>query len=311
VASPDRDNRLDEEQAAPPRGTNVNTGLAAAFGLAATVLFFLLLRLPGLSDTYVFDLCCRRGPVQYATVAFFFWGVAILALKVRLIRIEHQAFDQELLPTDVNTLIRQADALQHIRRIKRLEPDDRSRLLVNRVWRALVRFKLLGSAEKVDDLLRYQGEIDAASMESGYGLLKFIIALVPILGFLGTVLGISKAVAGFSAVVSAAGSVDAVKKALEGVTLGLATAFDTTLLALVMSALLMFGLTLFQRAEEVLLGRIEDYCLDHLLDRLWVPPPHEQFESAMVRALTPLPERLAAEIKRLHDETGPGDEKTA
>jgi len=292
-----------EEEIAPPRGTSVNMGLAALFGLAATVVFFLLLRLPGVSRTYLFDLCCKRGPVQYATLAFFFWGVAILAFKVRMIRTEYRAFEQELLSTDASTLIRQEDALQHIRRIKRLPAGDRRRLLVNRIWRALVRFKLLGSAEKVDDLLRYQGEIDHASMESGYGFLKFIIALVPILGFLGTVLGISQAVAGFSAVVSSAGSIETVKSALERVTLGLATAFDTTLLALIMSALLMFGLTLFQRAEEVLLGRIEDHCLDNLLDRLWVPPAHQQFESAMVRAMVPLPERIAAEVKKLMDGT--------
>ena len=292
-----------EEAIAEPRGTNVNTGLAAVFGLAATVLFFLLLRLPGLSDSYLFDVCCRRGPVQYATVAFVFWGVAILALKVRLIRAEHRAFEHELLPTDASSLIRQQDALQHIRKIKRLPPEERRRLLVNRVWRALVRFKLLGRSEKVDDLLQYQGEIDAASMESGYGFQKFLIAVVPILGFLGTVLGISKAVDEFSSVVSGAGDFDKVKEALQGVTLGLATAFDTTLLALIMSAILMLGLTLFQRAEEVLLGRIEDYCLDNLLDRLWVPPAHEQFESAMVRAMAPLPERLAAEIKKLMDQS--------
>jgi biopolymer transport protein ExbB/TolQ len=312
MARPDADEPLDEgldEEVVLARGTSVNVAVAAAFGVAATILFFLLLQLPGLSGTYFHDLCCRRGPVQYATVAFFFWGVALLVLKVRRIRSEHRAFELGLLPTDSSSLIRQNEALQYIRKIKRLEPQDRRRLLVNRIWRALVRFKLLGSAEKVDDLLQYQGEIDAASVESGYGFLKFLIALIPILGFLGTVLGISTAVAGFSAVVNAAGSVDTVKAALEEVTLGLATAFDTTLLALIMSAILMFGLTLFQRAEEVLLERIEDHCLDNLLDRLWVPPAHEQFERAMVRAMAPLPERLAAEVKKLLAQTGPGDEE--
>lgn len=298
MALPEEADAADEIESIIP-GTSVNLGLAVILGLAATIAFFLLLRLPGLSKGYLFELCCRRGTVQYATVAFFFWGTAILVLKVRLIRAERKAFDQELLPTDPNLLLRQTDAMQHMRRFKRLSPKDRGRLLTNRVWRALVRFKLLGSAEKVDDLLQYQGEIDAASMESSYSFLKFIIALVPILGFLGTVLGISRAVAGFSEVVSSAGSIDAVKKALEQVTLGLATAFDTTLLALVMSAILMFGLTLFQRSEEVLLGRIEDYCLENILDRLWVPPAHEQFEGAMVRATSDLPERIAAELRKV------------
>jgi len=288
-----------QEEVSAPRGTSVNLGLSALIGLSLTVAFFLVLRLPALADTYVFDVCCRRGPVQYATMAFFFWGVAILGLKVCTIRKQKRAFALDLLPTEANLLIRQEDALKYIRKFKRFSDAERSLLLPNRIWRALLRFKLLGSAEKVDDLLRYQGEMDAASMESSYSFLKFVIALVPILGFLGTVLGISEAVGGFSQVVSAAGSITAVKGALKDVTLGLATAFDTTLLALILSAILMFGLTLFQRSEEMLLERIENHCLDYLLDRLWVPPPQEQFENAMARSLASLPERVAAELKDL------------
>lgn len=286
-----------EEKQMGPRGTSINLGMAAVLGLGATVVFFALLRLPGVSDSYVYNVCCKRGAVQYVTVAFFFWGVGILFLKRLRIRVEKVVFDQEVLPMDESVLIRQEDALQHIRRLRRLSVSDRSRLLTHRIWRALVRFKLLGSAEKVDDLLKYQGEIDAADMESSYAFLKFLVALIPILGFLGTVLGISEAVAGFSSVIGAAGDMEEIKRALEKVTIGLATAFDTTLVALVMSAILMLGLTLFQRAEEVLLGRIEEFCLQHLLERLWVPPTEQQFEEAMVRALAPLPKNLAAELR--------------
>ena len=283
------------------RGTSVNTGLAALIGLGVTVPFFLMLYAPGIAGTYVHHVFCQRGPVQHATVFFFFWGAGILALKARRIRHEHFAFASDPLSLDPGVLIRKEDALQHIRRLRRLPPEDRNRLLPNRVWHALVRFKLLGNAEKVDDILKYQGELDAASMESSYSFLKFIIALVPILGFLGTVLGISAAVAGFSSVVAAAqaagdGGIDAIQRALGNVTMGLATAFDTTLIALIMSALLMFGVTLFQRSEEILLGRIEDYCLENLLDRLWVPPLHEQIESAMTRAMAALPHAIAAEL---------------
>ena len=294
--------RRDDDDAAPlVRGTSVNTGLAALIALCATVLSFLTLNAPGISGTYVHHVFCQRGPVQYVTVFSFFWGAGILALKARLIRDEHAAFSSDPLSLDPGVLIRKEDALQHIRRLRRLPPEDRNRLLLNRVWHALVRFKLLGNAEKVDDMLKYQGELDAASMESSYAFLKFIIALVPILWFLGTVLGISAAVAGFSSVVAAAqaagdGGIDAIQRALGNVTLGLATAFDTTLIALIMSALLMFGVTLFQRSEEILLGRIEDYCLENLLDRLWVPPLHEQIESAMTRAMAALPHAIAAEL---------------
>ena len=66
----------------------------------------------------------------------------------------------------------------------------------------------------------------------------------------------------------------------------------------------MFGLTLFQGMEEALLGRIEDYCLDRLLDRLWVPPLHEQVEAAITRSMASLPRHLAEEIRRQAERGG-------
>ncbi len=298
--------REPEPKAVPPvvRGTAANLALAGAAGLAMTVAFYLLLLAPGIRGGYVYDVFCDRGPVQYATTLFFFWGVAILLLKIPRIRLEEKAFSLDLLTLEEGTLIRQEDALQYIRKLKRLSAGERSRLLTNRIWHALVRFKLLGSAEKVDDLLKYQAEMDDASMESNYSFLKFIIALVPILGFLGTVLGISAAVAGFSAVIGAAGSageggLSAIQTALGKVTLGLGTAFDTTLIALVMSAILMFGLTLFQRWEEKLLSRIEEYCIENILDRLWVPPLESQVEKAMIRAVSSLPRQIAGELRQI------------
>ena len=287
----------EESDVAPARGTSVNISLAAGMAVAATAVFYALLWIPGISRSYIHAVFCERGPVQYATSLFFFWGVAILVLKIRRIRAEYEPFKTELLPVEPGQLVRQEEARQYIRSLKRLPAEDRSRLLTSRVWRVLVRFKLLGNAEKVDDLLKYQGEIDESSMESSYAFLKFLITIVPILGFLGTVLGISEAVSGFSAVIGAAGNLDSIKSALSTVTIGLATAFDTTLIALIMSAILMFGLTLFQRIEEVLLARIEDYCLDKVLDHLWVPPLHEQLEAAMVRSNADLARSIAAALK--------------
>jgi len=287
-----------QEEEVAVHGTAVNMPVAFAMGVGATAVFFALLHIPGIKGSYLFSVFCERSGVQYVTAACFFWGVAILLLKTMRIRAEGRAVKTDLLQVEPGQLIRQEDALRYIRRLKRLPAEEKNRLLTSRVWRALVRFKLLGSAEKVDDLLKYQGEIDAANMESSYGFVKFLIAIVPILGFLGTVLGISEAVGGFSAVVSAAGSLDTIKEALSHVTIGLATAFDTTLVALIMSAILMFGLTLFQGMEEKLLGRIETYCLDSILDRLWVPPLHEQIEGAIMRSNASLPGRIAAELRR-------------
>ena len=173
---------------------------------------------------------------------------------------------------------------------------------VNRVWHALTRFKLLGTAEKVDDILQYQGELDAENIEASFSFLKFLIAVIPILGFLGTVIGISDSVGGFGAIVRSSESVDTIKEALSEVTGGLGVAFDTTLVALIMSAILMFGLTVMQHIEDSLMGRINNFCIENLLDRLWVPPLPELIEAAMTRSLAALPTRMASELRRLNKE---------
>ena len=273
-----------EEAIGAPIGTGVKLWLAAVLGGVLTAIIFAILLLPVFRGTYIRTLFFERGLLQVFPTYGFSLGMMILVLKTFRIRKEYAVFQQDLLVTDAQQLIRQEDALQCIRKLKRMPPEVRQCLLANRIWRALVRFKILGSAEKVDDVLKYQGELDMVAVESSYSILKFLITLLPILGFMGTVMGIGEAVSGFSGVVSGAANMEQIKGVLSQVTIGLGTAFDTTLLALILSAILMLGLTIFQRIEDHLLAQIQHYCISNLLDRLWVPPLHEQFEAALTRS---------------------------
>ena len=62
---------------------------------------------------------------------------------------------------------------------------------------------------------------------------------------------------------------------------------------------------LFQRWEEQLLSRIEDFCLERLLGHLWVPPMHEQIEKALLRANSELTDQLVAALRRKTIEPSP------
>ena len=52
------------------------------------------------------------------------------------------------------------------------------------------------SAAGLDDQMRVLSDNDAMALDSSYALMRFIIWAMPILGFLGTVLGITAAIAG-------------------------------------------------------------------------------------------------------------------
>ena len=117
-------------------------------------------------------------------------------------------------------------------------------------------------------MMASQSEIDANAVDSSYTLLKVFIWAIPILGFIGTVIGISSAVGGFSGALDQAQDISVLKESLNGVTQGLATAFDTTLIALVMSMLVMFPTSSIQKSEEDLLNWVDEYCNENLIKRL-------------------------------------------
>jgi biopolymer transport protein ExbB/TolQ len=130
-------------------------------------------------------------------------------------------------------------------------------------------------------------------------MLRVFIWAIPILGFIGTVLGISEAVSGFSDSVNSAASLEVMRESIGSVTTGLGVAFDTTLLALVMSIVIMFPMSALQKAEEEYLGRCDDYCDLHLSNRVVSPVAEVTRADHSDRDLHALIESLEARIDRL------------
>ena len=96
-------------------------------------------------------------------------------------------------------------------------------------------------------------------------MVRYIIWAIPALGFIGTVMGISLALA-----YRRRGRPAGPEPALPELTKQLAVAFDTTLLALVMSAVLVLVQHVVQAYEERALNQAGQYCLDNLINRLYV-----------------------------------------
>ena len=89
----------------------------------------------------------------------------------------------------------------------------------------------------------------------------------PVIGFIGTVEGISKALMNISRVLPMVKDLDGFMNNLTGVTSALQIAFDSTLLALFLSAALMLVLTLVFRRSEDLLARVDRFVVEHVLPR--------------------------------------------
>ncbi|MFP6655766.1 MAG: MotA/TolQ/ExbB proton channel family protein, partial [Myxococcota bacterium] len=210
------------------------------------------------------------------------------------VRGERRIFDQDLVRTNADGRLRPNDAAEALSALRRQPREIAESFLTRRVERALRHFQSRRRAVEVVDFLASESRADEARIDASYGLVRVFVWVVPTLGFIGTVIGIGAAVAGFSETLEAASSLDGMKESIGLVTGGLGVAFDTTLLALVMSILIMFPASAVQRYEETFLTDVDDYCAEFLVPRL-LDDSTSATDEAMIAALAAqLVEAMAA-----------------
>jgi hypothetical protein len=246
--------------------TDVSMMRSGLMGLVFSAVFLGIL-FP-FREHYLGQLFTNRGWVPYVLIFLFGWSVSILWLKSRKLKRQRNSMLFDLLPTDISRDITVDSVDKFVENIGDLPIEPSESFLVNRVVHGLEHFRVRKSNPEVASMLASQSEIDANAVQSSYTLINVFIWAIPILGFIGTVIGISAAVGGFSGSLDQAQDISVLKESLNSVTSGLATAFDTTLIALVMSIMVMFPSSSMQKAEEDMLNSVDEYCNENLLKRL-------------------------------------------
>lgn len=271
-------------------GTSANLLWTGLWAIGITALLYGLIALlyipdhPGTVVGYIRALFCERGPEQAATVLLTCWAFAILFVKYKKLSRQRDSLLFDVLPSEVSETIRPDNVDQFHKQIGWIPCDPKQSFLINRVVRALHHFRSRGSVQEVASQLSSQSEIDATAVASSYTMLKVFIWAIPIIGFIGTVRGIGMAVGNFSGSVGEMTEIDTLKNSLGGITSGLATAFDTTFLALIMSMFIMFPMNWLQKGEEDLLNSIAEYTNENLLRRMDDAKPAEQTGAEVIRA---------------------------
>tara|TARA_Y100001947_G_C10335899_1_gene303009 strand:+ start:566 stop:1636 length:1071 start_codon:yes stop_codon:yes gene_type:complete len=253
--------------------TSVNMALTAGIGLGLEVAFYAFLLVFKLSDStrIFYDYFYERGWVPFVLTYLTCWSFAILWVKSRKLKSQQNVMQFKLLPEDIAPEIR-VEFLPHFdAHIKRLGFDPRQSFLLTRILRGLEHFGVRKNHSETADMLKSQSEIDATMVDSSYVLIKVFIWAIPILGFIGTVLGISEAVSSFGGDMGAASDIEKIKEKLGQVTGGLSEAFDTTLVSLAFSLCVMFPTSVMQKNEEDLLNKVDEYCNEYFLKRLREP----------------------------------------
>ena len=253
--------------------TSVPMAITALLGLGIEICFYLLLLLFRISEStqILSDYFYERGWVPYLLAYLACWAFAILILKRQKLKKQENVMQFKLLPEDISVDIREDNLNQFYAHIKRLGFDPKQSFLLTRIFRGLEHFSVRKNHAETAEMLKSQSEIDATMVDSSYVLIKVFIWAIPILGFIGTVLGISEAVASFGGEMGAAADIEVIKEQLGQVTGGLSEAFDTTLVSLIFSICVMFPMSVMQKNEEDLLNQVDEYCNEYFLKRLREP----------------------------------------
>lgn len=222
-------------------------------------------------DNFIYTAFCTR-PIAYVCTSLFCISIALLLRKLHFTLLEWRAFDLEpdILPQDAGATIQRESADAIAAKIQMLPPHQRGLLLPQRLDRSLQRMRNTGSSTDMSSVLNDLSNIDRQTAESGYTFVRFLIAVIPIVGFIGTVIGISGSLSAFSGVISNTDSFEKCKEALRPVTKDLGLAFESTFIALIESAFIMFCMAIVQKREDDLLISLDDFCIQRILSRLRV-----------------------------------------
>ena len=235
-------------------GTLGMLALALAFPIALMVF----------NPTLMFE----RGWEQYVGTSIYAWAVLTLGRElVRLWRNEGAFAEAKGWLDPTRATVVRAGAIA----------DDDRRILPARV-RQLAAYAAEAREPSASQLMEVHREGSGLDQEHAAGrftLPKYILYLLPVIGFIGTVEGISKALMNISRVLPMVKDLDAFLNNLTSVTSALQIAFDSTLLALFLSSALMLVQTLVYRRAEDLLARVDRWVVDHAL-----PPARPRADAA-------------------------------
>ena len=242
---------------AMPWGEPADGEAAPAFDAAA-----LLLGLRSEFPPYPFT-------IQNVMWLVFFLGFGELLARRRAADAEGAQLALGLLPEDDTVVLRQKDLGPFYDGIRKSDPHGEfwlQRLLTS----IILQFQNNGSTDQVNAVFNSLVDLFQHEIDLRYNLLRYLVWLIPTLGFIGTVVGIALALGKAGAMFAGVGAGASPDPGLmQGLTGELGVAFYTTLLALLQSAVLMATMHVVQGREEGALNRVGQYGMRNLVNRLY------------------------------------------
>lgn len=246
--------------------TMPSRGAISALSLLASCAFivaFSVLLGKGQAGIILLDAATTTFPypftIQNVMHVFFFVGLGEFFVRWRVAERELSFVAQHLLPEDGETVLQSRD-LAAIRRLTTGQFNGEHGFLPYLIDLCILQFQASRSVDQTVSVLNSSLELIANRVDLRYALVRYIIWVIPTIGFIGTVIGIALAME----------QINPAQVDLKALTSSLGVAFYTTLVALVQSAFLVLLMNLIQAREERSVNEAGHYALRNLINRLYV-----------------------------------------
>lgn len=205
-----------------------------------------------------------RDYEQELCFILMFWALALLAFKAVGVSRERSLLRDDLVATAPGESVLPEDARDLARAVEALPEPQRHFLYPRALLTALHRFRSTRNVQDVSDAVGKVCEAESDRLDAELSMIRYIAWAIPAIGFIGTVRGIGLALAQAH---------KAVEGDITGVTAALALAFNSTLVALILSIVLMFFLHQLQLVQERLVLDTQSACDRGLIHKLQARTP--------------------------------------
>lgn len=206
---------------------------------------------------------------QMVCLMLMMWATIIIAYKFLRVMGERSIVSYPFLSISRGERIIPEEALGHYKDLESevtRRPKLRDKILPDIILAALHRFDSTRSIQDSSQAVHERTEMAFDQLDSELGLLRYIAWAIPSVGFIGTVRGIGEALAQAD---------EAIRGDISGVTASLGLAFNSTLVALLLSIALMFFLHMLQSKQEKLLIELKDFANKRVVALMKTPEREE------------------------------------
>ena len=239
-------------------------------GLGFALIFFLLTLFA--HNTIPSDNWSRRfttllggnlpgGLIQFFTYIIFFFGVVRIIFFNKEIKQQTYSFSLRLLPETEQFVLNPLEVNELKLRTIQKEQERGRFLLTELIKKACTKFRSNKSTSEALEIVTNQVRINLSMDETQQSMIRYASWAIPSVGFVGTIVGIAQSLGYVTAGMT---DNDIVK-----VTSALNVAFDTTLVSLVLSLILMYLYHALQENTEKLHLRMEEYVIENLINRIY------------------------------------------